>query len=54
MVEWKLSAMKPTANQKQEQTMVSWNKNGGRKDFADLWATVKALKQQVLQLQPDF
>ena len=23
MVEWKMSAMKPTANQKQEQTMVS-------------------------------
>ena len=30
------------------------NKNGGRKAFVDLWATIKALKQQVLQLKPDF
>ena len=45
MVEWKLSAMKPTANQKQEQTMVSLKmKTGGRKDCVDLWATIKALK----------
>ena len=30
------------------------NKNGGMKAFVDLWATINALKQQVLQLKPDF
>ena len=30
------------------------NKNVGRNAFVDLWATTKALKQQVLQLKPDF
>ena len=30
------------------------NKNGGRKAFVDLWATIKVLKQQVFQLKPDF
>ena len=29
------------------------NKNGGRKGCIDLWATIKALKQQVLQLKRD-
>ena len=44
-IEWLYeSCLLPTANQKQEQTMASSNKNAGRKACVDLWATLKALK----------